>query len=89
MFVLNDRQRVLLRNKLSEARFLIGDEIPVVSSMLFCHVSERLFEEYLGVLIQHTLVVFQYLSVATFISSSQLKEFRCTVLPHPLKVFLV
>ena len=88
MFPLNDRQRTSLRNKPSEVRFIIIDENSMVSSMIFYQVNEDLIN-YLDVVIQHALVVFQYLPVATFISCPQLNEVRCTVLAYPLKVFQV
>ena len=88
MFPMNDRQCASLRNKLSEPRFLITDEISMVFSMLFYQVNKDLMK-FLGVLIQHALVVFQYLSVATFLIFPPLKEVLCTVLAHQLKVFLV
>ena len=44
MFPLNDRQRAILRNKLSEVRITIIDEISVVSSMLLYQVNQRLNE---------------------------------------------
>ena len=44
MFPMNDRQCASLRNKLSEARFLITDEISMVFSMLFYQVNQRLNE---------------------------------------------
>ena len=39
---LNDRQRGILRNKLSEIKFIIIDEISMVSSVLFYQVHQRL-----------------------------------------------
>ena len=44
MFPLNDRQRAILRNKLSEVRITIIDEISMVSSMLLYQVNQRLNE---------------------------------------------
>ena len=44
MFPLNDRQRAILRNKLSEVRITIIDEISLVSSMLLYQVNQRLNE---------------------------------------------
>ena len=46
MLSLNDRQRASLRNKLSEVRFLIIDDIFMVSSMLFYQVNQRLNETF-------------------------------------------
>ena len=44
MFPLNDRQRAVLRNKLSEVKIIIIDEISMVSSMLLYQVNQRLNE---------------------------------------------
>ena len=44
MYPLNDRQRGTLRNKLSEIKFIIVDEISMVSSVLFYQVHQRLNE---------------------------------------------
>ena len=44
MFPLNDRQRAILRNKLSEVRITIIDEISMVSSMLLYQINQRLNE---------------------------------------------
>ena len=44
MFPLNDCQRAILRNKLSEVNFIITDEILMVSSMLLYQVNQRLNE---------------------------------------------
>ena len=42
MFPLNDQQRAVLRNKLSEVKIIIIDEISMVSSMLLYQVNQRL-----------------------------------------------
>ena len=39
MFPLNDRQRVILRNKLSELKIIVKDEISMVSSMVLHQVN--------------------------------------------------
>ena len=44
MFPLNDRQQAILRNKLSEVKITIIDEISMVSSMLLYQVNQRLNE---------------------------------------------
>ena len=44
LYPLNDRQREILRNKLSEIKFIIIDEISMVSSVLFYQVHQRLNE---------------------------------------------
>ena len=44
MCPLNDRHRAILRNKLSEVRITIIDEISIVSSMLLYQVNQRLNE---------------------------------------------
>ena len=44
MFQLNDRQRAVLGNKLSEAKIIIIDEILMVSSMSLYQVNQRLNE---------------------------------------------
>ena len=44
LYPLNDEQRAALRNKLSEVRLIIIDEISMVSSVLFYQVNQRLNE---------------------------------------------
>ena len=44
LYRLNDRQRGILRNKFSEIKFIIIDEISMVSSVLFYQVHQRLNE---------------------------------------------
>ena len=44
MFQLNDRQRAVLRNKLSKTKIIIIDEILMVSSMSHYQVNQRLNE---------------------------------------------
>ena len=44
LYPLNDQQRAALRNKLSEVRLIIIDEISMVSSVLFYQVNQRLNE---------------------------------------------
>ena len=44
LYSLNDKQRETLRNKLSEVRLIIIDEISMVSSILFYQVNQRLNE---------------------------------------------
>ena len=44
LYPFNDRQRGILRNKLSEIKLIIIDEISIVSSMLFYQVHQRLNE---------------------------------------------
>ena len=44
LYPLNDCQRGILRNKLSEIKFIIIDEISMVSSVLFYQVHQRLNE---------------------------------------------
>ena len=44
LYPLNDRQCGILRNKLSEIKFIIIDEISMVSSVLFYQVHQRLNE---------------------------------------------
>ena len=44
LYPFNDRQRGMLRNKLSEIKLIIIDEISIVSSMLFYQVHQRLNE---------------------------------------------
>ena len=44
LYPLNDCQRGILRNKLSEIKFIIIDEISMVSSVLFYQVHQRLDE---------------------------------------------
>ena len=44
LYPLNDRQCGILRNKLSEIKFIIIDEISMVSSVLFYQVHQRLDE---------------------------------------------
>ena len=44
MYPLNDKQRASLRNKLSEVKLLIIDEVSMVSSALFYQVNQRLNE---------------------------------------------
>lgn len=44
MFPLNDCQRATLRNRLSKERFIIADEIYLVSSAPFCLLHDRLNE---------------------------------------------
>ena len=44
LYSLNDKQRETLRNKLSEVRLIIIDEISMVSSVLFYQVNQRLNE---------------------------------------------
>ena len=44
LYPLNDSQRGILRNKLSEIKFIIIDEISMVSSVLFYQVHQRLNE---------------------------------------------
>ena len=43
-YPLNDKNRVSLRNKLSEVQMIIIDEISMVSSKLFLHINKRLIE---------------------------------------------
>ena len=44
LYPLNDQQRAALRNKLSEVRLIIIDEISMVSSVLFYQVNQQLNE---------------------------------------------
>ena len=46
LYPLNDRQRGILRNKLTEAKFIIIDEISMVSNVLLHQVHQRLNEIY-------------------------------------------
>ena len=46
LYLLNDRQRGILRNNLSEIKFFIIDEISMVSSVLFYQVHQRLNETF-------------------------------------------
>ena len=46
LYPLNDRQRGILRNNLSEIKFFIIDEISMVSSVLFYQVHQRLNETF-------------------------------------------
>ena len=42
LYPFNDRQRGILQNKLAEVKFIIIDEISMVSSVLFYQVHQRL-----------------------------------------------
>ena len=44
LYSLNDQQHAALRNKLSEVRLIVIDEISMVSSVLFYQVNQRLNE---------------------------------------------
>ena len=46
LYPLNDRQRGILQNKLWEIKFIIIDEISMVSSVLFYQVHQRLNETF-------------------------------------------
>ena len=46
LYPLNDQQRAAFRNKLSEVRFIIKDEISMASSVLFYQVNQRLNETF-------------------------------------------
>ena len=46
LYPLNDQQRAALRNKLSEVRLIIIDDVSMVSSVLFYQVNQRLNETF-------------------------------------------
>ena len=43
-YLLNDKQKVFLRKKISEARLVITDKISMVSRKLFVQINQRLIE---------------------------------------------
>ena len=78
LYPLNDRQRGILRNKLSEIKFIIIDEISMVSSVLFYQVHQRL-NEIFGVSTDLPFAGLPVPLVVIFINYHQLKELQFTL----------
>ena len=78
LYPLNDRQRGILRNNLSEIKFIIIDEISMVSSVLFYQVYQRL-NEIFGVSTDLPFVGLPVLVCSIFINYHQLQELQFTL----------
>ena len=78
LYPLNDCQRGILRNNLSEIKFIIIDEISMVSSVLFYQVYQRL-NEIFGVSTDLPFVGLPVLVCSIFINYHQLQELQFTL----------
>ena len=75
MFPLNDCQRATLRNRLSEERFIIADEIYLVSSAPFCLLHERLMK-YLDVQKKWPFQEYRFFCLVIFRKNYQLEKYQ-------------
>ena len=75
MFPLNDCQRATLRNRLSEERFIIADEIYLVSSAPFCLLHDRLMK-YLDVQKKWPFQEYRFFCLVIFRKNDQLKKYQ-------------